>query len=62
MANLFFHLVRLFFMLLSCVIVLWCLALMLFYHERTGEKIFWWIAVISLMAYTYFVNTSRRIW
>ncbi len=39
--NILFHLVRLFFLFLLCVMVLWWLALMLHYHERTKEKIFW---------------------
>jgi len=62
MSYIIFHLVRLFFVFLSCVVVLWWLALMLHYHERTKEKIFWWIAIMSLTAWTYFANTSSRIW
>jgi hypothetical protein len=62
MTTLFFHLVHLIVAFLGCLMLLWWLALMLHYHERTKEKLFWWIAIISLMAWTYAANTAPRMW
>ena len=62
MSTALLHAARVAAVFVGCVGVLAWLHLLLAYHERTKEKVFWWAAALSLLGWTYFVSTARMRW
>lgn len=62
MAYILVHAWRILVNLAACATVLAWLAFLLSYHERTKQRLFWWGAAFSLLAWTYLVSVWRLRW